>query len=578
LDDSILDEFLVDSHEGLDRLDRDLITLEHDPGSRDAIASAFRALHTIKGTCSFFGFRRLESVAHSGESVLSRLRSGRLEPGAEITESLLAVVDAVRGILAGIESTRREPEGDDSGVLARIEPWLEEPRAAREPGLLAPDAPEAAPAPSAVQQHHVRVDVRRLDQIMDLVGELVLARNQLQRTIAPAASPLGAAVQRVDHVTTRLQDEVMRARLEALSPLELVKENAGLLARKIVERTGKTGEHYIANTPSEYWDMWKAALGGGLLIVATAAIKLKITVAGLPPFFEGFLAGTNYAITFLILQALGLALATKQPSMTAATYAKIVRMTQGTERLEKLTEFISRISRTQLAAAVGNLLTVTFGAVLFARAWLYWFSKPYLPASSSAYVYETLNPLASGTVLYAALTGAVLWISALAGGWVENFATYNRIPQAIADHPLGWRFDSDRMRHVANIFERNISAWSTSIVLGYLLGFIPLLGHFFGIPLDVRHVTLSTGTLALAAASLGKGWFYRGWFIHTLFGIGVIFVLNLAVSFGIASWVAFRAYDVSYADRVQLLKYVVKSFFRSPLRFLFSTRGLSGPH
>jgi len=176
------------------------------------------------------------------------------------------------------------------------------------------------------------------------------------------------------------------------------------------------------------------------------------------------------------------------------------------------------------------------------------------------------------------LTGAVLWISALAGGWVENFATYNRIPQAIADHPLGWRFDSDRMRHVANIFERNISAWSTSIVLGYLLGFIPLLGHFFGIPLDVRHVTLSTGTLALAAASLGKGWFYRGWFIHTLFGIGVIFVLNLAVSFGIASWVAFRAYDVSYADRVQLLKYVVKSFFRSPLRFLFSTRGLSGPH
>ena len=134
-------------------------------------------------------------MAHAGESVLSRLRSGRLEPSAEITESLLAVVDAVRGILAGIESTRREPEGDDSGVLARIGPWLEEPRAAREPGLLAPDAPpEAAPAPSAVQQHHVRVDVRRLDQIMDLVGELVLARNQLQPTIAPAASPAGESV------------------------------------------------------------------------------------------------------------------------------------------------------------------------------------------------------------------------------------------------------------------------------------------------------------------------------------------------------------------------------------------------
>jgi site-specific recombinase len=370
----------------------------------------------------------------------------------------------------------------------------------------------------------------------------------------------------------RLLDDVMRARLEDLSLSAVVSENAGLLARKIVERTGKTGEHYIANTRSEYWGMWKAALGGGLLTVATAAIKIKIAVAGLPPFFEGVLVGTNYAISFLVLQALGLALATKQPSMTAATYAKIVRMTQGTERLEKLTVFIGRISRTQLAAALGNLLTVTLGAVLFARAWMYWFSRPYLPASSSAHVYETLNPLASGTVLYAALTGVVLWISALVGGWVENFAVYNRLPEAIADHPLGLRVGVDRMKRAATIFERNISGWSTSIVLGYLLGFIPLLGHFFGMPLDVRHVTLSTGMLALAAASLGKDWLYRGWFIHTLFGIAVIFVLNLGVSFGIASWVALRAYEVPYSDHVQLLKYVVKGFFRSPRRFLYPTR------
>jgi site-specific recombinase len=125
------------------------------------------------------------------------------------------------------------------------------------------------------------------------------------------------------------------------------------------------------------------------------------------------------------------------------------------------------------------------------------------------------------------------------------------------------------MRRIAKIFERNISGWSTSIVLGYLLGFIPLLGHFFGIPLDVRHVTLSTGTLALAATSLGKDWLYRGWFIHTLFGIAVIFVLNLGVSFGIASWLASRAYGVRYSDHLQLLKCIVKSFFRAPGRFFY---------
>jgi site-specific recombinase len=373
-------------------------------------------------------------------------------------------------------------------------------------------------------------------------------------------------------VVKKLLDDVLRARIEDLSLSALVRENAGLLARKIVERTGKTGEHYIANTRNEYWGMWTAALGGGLLTVGTAAIKLKITMAGLPPFFEGLLVGTDFAISFLILQTLGLALATKQPSMTAATYAKIVRTTQGSERWEKLTEFISRITRTQLAAALGNLLTVTVGGIVFASLWLYWFSVRFIPPSSSQYVYGSLDPLASGTCFYAALTGVILWMSALAGGWVENFATYNRVVEAIADHPLGLRIGFDRMRRVADIFERNISGWSASIVLGYSLGFIPTLGHFFGVPLEVRHVTLSTGTLALAATSLGQNWLYRNWFFHTLFGIAAIFVLNLGVSFGIASWVALRAYDVPYGDQLRLLKYVMKSFFRSPWRFLYSTR------
>jgi site-specific recombinase len=318
--------------------------------------------------------------------------------------------------------------------------------------------------------------------------------------------------------------------------------------------------------------MWTAALGGGLLTVGTAAIKLKITMAGLPPFFEGLLVGTDFAISFLILQTLGLALATKQPSMTAATYAKIVRTTQGSERWEKLTEFISRITRTQLAAALGNLLTVTVGGIVFASLWLYWFSAPFIPPASSQYVYETLNPLVSGTCFYAALTGVILWMSALAGGWVENFAMYNRLAEAIADHPLGLRVGFDRMRRVADIFAANISGWSASIVLGYSLGFIPAFGHFFGVPLEMRHVTLSTGTLALAATSLGKNWLYRNWFFHTLFGIAIIFVLNLGVSFRIASWVALRAYDVPYGDQLRLLKNVMKSFFRSPWRFLYPTR------
>jgi site-specific recombinase len=99
---------------------------------------------------------------------------------------------------------------------------------------------------------------------------------------------------------------------------------------------------------------------------------------------------------------------------------------------------------------------------------------------------------------------------------VENFAAFYRVPEAIAQHPLGNRLGRQRMKKVSDAIEANLSGWTTSVVLGYLLGFVPAMGVFFGIPLDVRHVTLNTGTLVLAAASFGRGWLYRGWFIYTV--------------------------------------------------------------
>ena len=369
-----------------------------------------------------------------------------------------------------------------------------------------------------------------------------------------------------------LLDNVMIARSEDLSLRALFRENTSLLARKVVERTGKTGEHYIANTRREYWGIWKASLGGGLLTVLTAAVKMKIVGAHLPPFIEGIAAGTNYAISFILLQQFHLALATKQPSVTAATFAGIVRTTHGQERLNKLAEFISRISRSQLASAIGNLIAVSLGCVLFARLWTYLFSRPFLEVPSAEHVYQALDPLASGTMIYAILTGIILWISALAGGWFENYATYNHIPAAIAKHPLGHRFGRDRMQRLASFVDANISGWVTCIVLGFLLGFTPAIGEFFGVPLDVRHVTLNTGTLALAAASFGRDWLYRGWFVHTVYGIAVTFVLNLGVSFSIAAAVGMKAYGVSRSERLELMLYTTKSFFKSPRSFLFPPR------
>jgi site-specific recombinase len=297
-------------------------------------------------------------------------------------------------------------------------------------------------------------------------------------------------------------------------------------------------------------------------------MKMRIVEAHWPPFFDWTMEGTNYAVSFIVLQQLHLALATKQPSVTAATFAGIVRTTGGRTRLEHLAEFISRITRSQVASAAGNLLAVGFGCLIFARLWALVFERPFLEVPSAAHVYETLNPLASGTMIYAALTGVILWVAALAGGWFENFATFNRVPEAIAQHPLGRRVGHERMQKLADTVDANLSGWTTCIVLGYLLGFVPALGQFFGIPLDVRHVTLSTGTLVLAAASFGREWLYRGWFIHTLLGIAVTFVLNLGVSFSIAASVALKAYGVSKQEQLLLLRYTAVSFLRSPRRFL----------
>jgi len=290
--------------------------------------------------------------------------------------------------------------------------------------------------------------------------------------------------------------------------------------------------------------------------------------AHLPPFVEGLASGTNYAVSFVLLQVFGLVLATKQPAATAATFAGIVRESRGVERSSKIAEFVSHITRTQLAAAIGNVLAVSAGAVVFERIWRVLFAHSYLPEESATHVYESLHIFASHTAFFAIVTGVILWLAALAGGWCENFATYYRLREAVAQHPLGSRIGFRWTRKLAYVVERDLGGWSTSIVLGYLLGFTPALGYFFGIPLDVRHVTLSTGTLALAAARYGTQSLGDRWFLQAVMGIAVVFVLNLSVSFTIAAVVALRAYNVTAREQFQILLFLCREAVKSPLQFI----------
>ena len=287
--DDIVKEFLVESHENLDRLDRDLVDLEKHPSDREILASIFRTIHTIKGTSGFLGFGKLEAVTHVGESLLARLRDGQLSLHPELTTTLLAMVDAVRQMLAHIEAAGNEGERDDQQLIAALTRLLQPSPAANSssaesvghpsPALLprategsgpepATEVPvsQAEPAPSAIpesvvsqgagdaarsdlpragetldqgevkrregpeapgarpvqgqsaSESTIRVDVGLLDQLMNLVGELVLARNQiLQFTKRTEETGLVTAGQRLNLIASELQESVMKTRMQPIN-------------------------------------------------------------------------------------------------------------------------------------------------------------------------------------------------------------------------------------------------------------------------------------------------------------------------------------------------------------------------
>ena len=366
---------------------------------------------------------------------------------------------------------------------------------------------------------------------------------------------------------------LIQASLHECSVTHLVEANTRMLHRKIVDRSGTTGEHYIARDRQEYRHIWVAAAGGGVLTAFTAANKMFILGLGLAPFLAGFGYGLNYAVSFLLMQTFGLMLATKQPAMTAATLATIMREQPGQSRLDDIVEFITKISHSQIAAAMSNVIVVAFTAYLLDAAWRLLAGRPVVDLHAAQHVYDTLSPLNSGTVIFAALTGVLLWLSSLAGGWIENWTVYHRLPQALAEHAVGGRlFGADRMRRWADRVSRKVAGWGTNVSLGMMLGMTPAIGMFFGVPLDVRHVTLSSGTLALAIASMEADWYGEGRLLHAVAGVSVMFVLNLGVSFTLSLFTALRAYDFPRSDVIELIRRLLKRVFSSPLDFILPPR------
>jgi two-component system chemotaxis sensor kinase CheA len=283
----VLREFLVESYENLDQFDRELVELEKAPSSREILSSIFRTIHTIKGTSGFLGFSELERVTHAGENLLSRLRDGRIALTPAITTALLSTGDAVRRILGCVEASGQEGVHDFSGLVATLTGLLEPPPAEEsaevprigeilvsqgktslmevasalirqnegdprrvgellvEKGAVTPgavlDALQTQEAKaSAVSDTVLRVDVGLLDKLMDLVGELVLARNQILQHSARASEDGGfaATVQRLNLITTELQEGIMKTRMQPIGNIwnklpRVVRDLAASLGKQV---------------------------------------------------------------------------------------------------------------------------------------------------------------------------------------------------------------------------------------------------------------------------------------------------------------------------------------------------------
>ncbi|MBK8003788.1 MAG: hypothetical protein IPK12_07510 [Gemmatimonadetes bacterium] len=407
---------------------------------------------------------------------------------------------------------------------------------------------------------HERLDRRGVTT--DLIFRLELLEAQLARL----ALLLTVATGRADG--RRLAAELIGSAARQRGVRSLARNSMKRLAQKVTEHTAETGEHYQVAS-ARAWDetSWSAA-GGGAITALTALGKYAIGALPLAPLVAGLGYSLNYTISFWIMQLAHFTLASKQPAMTGAALAAALHREAGSA--EEI-EVVARITRSQVAATLGNVLStipVTCGLVLLA-AWLS--GEAPLSPETAEHTLHGMHPFLSLTIPYAILTGGMLWLASLAAGWSANWSAYRGLAPAIARHSrLRRLLGAEGAARVADFTARNLSGFAGYTVLGLLLGMVPVVCKFAGLPVEVRHVTLHAASLALAAGSLyGTPLFSWDAVAWGMVGIVLIGVCNIAVSFGLALRTAVRARDLDPAERRRLWRELRSAFRADPRRFLW---------
>jgi site-specific recombinase len=255
--------------------------------------------------------------------------------------------------------------------------------------------------------------------------------------------------------------------------------------------------------------------------------------------------------------------------MTAPAMAEKLADVSDDAAVEGFVDEVAHLIRSQAAGIFGNLAAV-IPVVLLVQygSWLA-FGAPLIDQKTAAHVLDSLT-LLGPTALFAAFTGVLLFASSLIAGWVENWFVWHRLDSAITWNPrIVARLGAARARRWGLYWRANVSGFAANISLGLLLGVVPVVALFFGLAIEVRHVTLSTGQLAAAVGTEGFELLRQGAFWWCVAGIAATAVLNLSVSFLMAFRVALRSRGIRLADRSRIYRAIRARLWRKPLSFIW---------
>lgn len=451
------------------------------------------------------------------------------------------------GLVKGLENfieAYHDPEVDQTAAASRLRMLVYECR--RELGLVHKHLDEYGVSINLVfQMMRLKVYLQRVDSLIEiLITEKVDSKK-----------------------VTSFLAKLVEENLELRSIKSLFSQNISLLARKVVERAAETGEHYITRTKEQYLEMFRKAGGGGALTAITVYVKIGILSIGLSGFMEGVAASFNYALSFVAIHLLGFTLGTKQPAMTAPALAAKMQYVDSEKGMDDLITEVVHLIRSQVASILGNVTFVVPVVILIDTLFYLVFKDNLMSIEKAQYAFKSVDILGPA-IFYAGFTGILLWLSSLAAGWGDNWFALNSLRKTLSRSPaLRAAFGKRGARKIAVFLEKNMSGLLGNISLGVMLGMVPEIMKFVGIPLDVRHVTLSSGTIGGALPVLGVEFIQTWEFWRAVIGIFFIGALNVGVSFGMALMVAVKARGIKPPQRRAIRKALKVRFFSNPLSF-----------